>query len=655
MRHFRWLTPLVAASLLPACNSSSKPTVHEPLTWGDAEWPEAPIPQPGGNGSDNGGGGDSDGSTGGVFVPDEDFGGVSECDPFAQDCPEGEKCVAYASTGGQLDANKCVPVTGDGMPGEACTYSSPVEATDDCNSISYCWDVVETVGACAQFCGGTADAPVCPDGTECLIAFDGSLNLCVDNSGDTGTDTGMPDIDDPEQVFEPHDEQVELICPDDPEPVVLYMSNDDSNSQGSPAIVRRLIHEGRHVDQSRVRIHEFLNYYTIATDYPVDKPAEVGIQMRRTNAETGEFTLMLTAKGQQLRAEDRPPLNLVFSLDTSGSMTGEPLDLVKQSMLALAGELRAGDVISLVRWSSDQSVLLQNHAVSGPDDPTLVSIIEQLAPGGSTDLYGGLVTAYDLAEAGYIEDGINRVIIMSDGGANAGVTELDVIAEAAAAEDGSGIYLVGVGVAPASGYRDELMDSLTDAGKGAYIFIDSAAEAELQFTDRFLSNVSVAARNVQMRMTLPWYFGVKSFHGEEYSADPAEVEPQHLAPNDAMSFHQIIAACDPNSIDASDEIEAHVEYLHPVTLEPMSDSLTMKIGALVQSDAAQLRKADAVVGFAKAIIVIDSLLDGGQQAEALATAEAMKSWLADAAQALGDDELLELATLMGDYAVVIGG
>lgn len=119
------------------------------------------------------------------FVPDDDFGAVSECDPFMQDCPDGEKCVPYGSTGGNWDANKCVAVTGDGAPGDTCTYGGVVEATDDCDETSHCWDVMDVdgmnVGVCTAFCSGTADAPQCEPGTSCLIANEGSITLCIQN------------------------------------------------------------------------------------------------------------------------------------------------------------------------------------------------------------------------------------------------------------------------------------------------------------------------------------------------------------------------------------------------------------------------------------------------------------------------------------------
>ncbi|WP_258183010.1 ribulose phosphate epimerase [Enhygromyxa salina] len=137
----------------------------------------------------NSGEGEDDGtdtedpSTSLTFVPEDDFGGVSECDPFAQDCPDGEKCVPYGSTGGNWDANKCVPVTGAGVPGDTCTYAGVVEATDDCDATSHCWDVMDVdgqnVGVCTAFCSGTADDPICEPGTSCLIANEGSITMCI--------------------------------------------------------------------------------------------------------------------------------------------------------------------------------------------------------------------------------------------------------------------------------------------------------------------------------------------------------------------------------------------------------------------------------------------------------------------------------------------
>jgi hypothetical protein len=119
------------------------------------------------------------------FVPEYDEFWGSECDSFSQDCLDGEKCVPYASSGGNWDANKCVPVTGDQAVGEPCSYAGAAEGTDDCDATSMCWDVTdidgELVGTCTPFCMGTADDPECPEGSSCNLSGAGVITLCIFN------------------------------------------------------------------------------------------------------------------------------------------------------------------------------------------------------------------------------------------------------------------------------------------------------------------------------------------------------------------------------------------------------------------------------------------------------------------------------------------
>ena len=119
------------------------------------------------------------------FVPDFDVPASEGCDSFLQDCPAGEKCVPYGSTGGNWDAFKCVTVMGDQGLGEPCTYDGTAEATDDCDENTGCWDVQdidgEAIGTCHAFCMGSPDDPQCPEGSSCLISGSGSINYCILN------------------------------------------------------------------------------------------------------------------------------------------------------------------------------------------------------------------------------------------------------------------------------------------------------------------------------------------------------------------------------------------------------------------------------------------------------------------------------------------
>lgn len=127
------------------------------------------------------------------FVPQTDTdAGISDCDIFAQDCPEGEKCTIYASvTEGAWDTNRCVPVVGDNDRDAPCVYHGFAEGTDDCDAESMCWNLREVdgelVGYCTDFCSGSADDPTCPGGEDegacegygCAVMGNGYMALCL--------------------------------------------------------------------------------------------------------------------------------------------------------------------------------------------------------------------------------------------------------------------------------------------------------------------------------------------------------------------------------------------------------------------------------------------------------------------------------------------
>jgi hypothetical protein len=117
-----------------------------------------------------------------AFVPEEDFiCDCSPCHPLIQDCPEGEKCVPYPSSGEPVpDATKCVFISGEQSPGEPCTMPDPIAANDDCDEASICWDRLDGEhGTCRAFCTGSVDYPICGPGEVCFLAYQGSVNVCV--------------------------------------------------------------------------------------------------------------------------------------------------------------------------------------------------------------------------------------------------------------------------------------------------------------------------------------------------------------------------------------------------------------------------------------------------------------------------------------------
>jgi Ca-activated chloride channel family protein len=277
---------------------------------------------------------------------------------------------------------------------------------------------------------------------------------------------------------------------------------------------------------------------------------------------------------------------------------------------------------------------MDSHVVSGPNDAAVVSMADAMQANGSTNLNAGLTVGYSLAQKNFVPAYLNRVVLISDGQANTGVTDENIIAQGASLNDGDGVYLVGVGVG--DGVNDTLMDTVTDKGRGAYVYLDTLTEATRMFVTRFDETMDVAARAVQVKLDLPWYLGVARFYGEQISTNAKAVEPQHLAPNDAMVFDQVLRPCAAEQFNAEDAVNVTANWLTPTTHEPRSSSASATLGALMSSAASHLPKGMAIVAYAEA-------LKAGSTAAAVAHARAKVA----AAQVLGADaELQEIDSLL---------
>lgn len=427
-------------------------------------------------------------------------------------------------------------------------------------------------------------------------------------------------------------------------PVVLYLSPDDSNSTSSPVQAREAVLGGAGLSYTPLRTWEFLNYYGF--DYPRAEPGAVIVtpQLARVGDSKDSFTLQIGVSSEKIANADRPLMNITLVLDESGSMEGTSMAMQKAACRAIAGSLRKGDVVSMVGWDTENAIKMDGHVITAADDPTLLDAIEALAAGGGTDLNGGLNAGYELAHKQFDQTRINRVVLISDGGANAGVTDIDTISGGAGDQDKDGIYLVGVGVGEGAFYNDALMDAVTDAGRGASLFIPSEAEAEKMFGERFVSTMHVAARDVQVQLDMPPGFKIVRFSGEEYSSDPTQVQPQHLAPNDAMVFHQTLSTCAPEQIGETSEIKVTARYLDARTFKAKEVASSLFIAAAVAEAEPQLEKGAAVFQYAESLKVIRDLPNSAESAAALKLALAV---LADAeASNPGDADLAEIRSVL---------
>jgi Ca-activated chloride channel family protein len=465
--------------------------------------------------------------------------------------------------------------------------------------------------------------------------------------GYPGDGDGDGDHSDPEEPPEEEtgDTESEPAC-DDATPTILYLSPDASNSMSSPVQAREAVLAGwGSLAGLPVRTWEFMNYYDFG--YPEAPAGELEIHAALrpvAGAEEGEadFVMQIGVASETVTHAQRAPMNITFVLDTSGSMQGHSMDMLKASCLAVAGELREGDVVSMVTWDTSNSVILGGYQVSGPNDANLLQRIHDIEAGGGTDLHGGLVSGYELAMSAYDTNRINRVLLISDGGANVGITDEEVIAAHAGGNDEDGIYMVGVGVGSTGSYNDALMDRVTDVGKGASVFINASSEAEKIFGEDFVNTFSVAARDVQVELDLPPGFQIERFSGEEYSEDPTEIEPQHLAPNDAMVFYQSLSTCAPELVEDETLVTITARYRDAITFEDREVVRELSFMELMEGASAPMAKGRAVFDYAEAL----HAKQGTSQGEPVTVEEALAS-LAEAEALLpGDAELGEIRKVL---------
>jgi len=502
-------------------------------------------------------------------------------------------------------------------------------------------------------------APACGDDAASDEGYDTGYNTGGESGsgGDTAGSTtgGLEGGDEEPEPPPPDDEDTETtgeepLC-NDMDDVVLYLSPDDSNSMSSPVQVReQVINKGGSTTGSAaLRPWEFMNYYSF--DYPPAEDGSLAISaelrlLEGFDAEQPHYELQIAVTSEDMSDAERPPMNVTLVVDTSGSMSGASIELLRESCDAIAASLREGDKVSMVEWDTENTWSLAGYAVSGPDDETLLSTIAQLEAGGGTDLNGGLTSGYELAQMTWDIDALNRLVLISDGGANAGETDIEIIGQNAVYGGSDGIYLVGVGVGQ-NNYNDALMDHVTDAGKGASVFINDEAEAWKIFNQDFVNTMALAARDVQVEVTLPPGFEIQRFSGEEYSDDPTEIEPQHLAPNDSMVFFQEVVTCAPELVTDDAEIQVHLTWEDVESFEDRELTRAFSFAELYDADISQLLKGGAILAYAEALVALRFGTDQDKTDEAVARADAA---IAEAQAALPDD--LDLAEVAEVWAAV---
>jgi Ca-activated chloride channel family protein len=261
---------------------------------------------------------------------------------------------------------------------------------------------------------------------------------------------------------------------------------------GSWGVARTLLRDGYLPPPASIRVEEWVNAQP--SDLP-EPDGTVGVSADSTLAPSLTDGTQLVRVGVNTRAAteaDRRPVNITLVVDRSGSMDiRERLGLVQSSLALLADSLRDDDTVSVVSFEDEATPILEPTPVSDTD--AILAAIDELKPGGSTNLEAGLRLGYAEARKSFRDDATNIVLLASDGVANVGRTGPGSLVDEIRSEGTKGIHLVTVGYGMGN-YNDHLMEQLADLGDGFYSYVDDFAEAERLFRDELATSlVPVAA------------------------------------------------------------------------------------------------------------------------------------------------------------------
>lgn len=273
----------------------------------------------------------------------------------------------------------------------------------------------------------------------------------------------------------------------------------DRNTAGY-SLVRNQINNGRKISPTSVRIEEMVNYF----DYNLPRPEEKGIGICSGiidcpwNSENKLVMLGVTTAEQQM---DYKNGNYVFLIDVSGSMSAsDRIGLAKQGMCLLVDSLGEGDVVSIVTYASGIECKMDGIECTSKNKSEIKSKINALRASGATNGEGGLQLAYETAQKHFISDGNNRVILISDGDFNVGMSNTEQMKNFISEKAKSGVYLSVFGVGMGN-MRDDMMETLANNGNGNYAYIDSYKEAEKAFVHDIVGNMITVAKDAKAGIT----------------------------------------------------------------------------------------------------------------------------------------------------------
>ena len=267
----------------------------------------------------------------------------------------------------------------------------------------------------------------------------------------------------------------------------------------SYANVRRFLNGGRLPPPDAVRIEELINYFPYDYAGPDgEAPFAVHVDAASAPWKPEHRLVRIGLQGETVDLSERPDANLVFLIDVSGSMSSpNKLELVQRSMNLLVEQLEGRDRIAVVVYAGASGLALPSTTANNQE--TIKYAIDNLQSGGSTNGGAGIELAYSVARQHFIEGGINRVILCTDGDFNVGTTDRGSLSRLIEEKAKTGVFFSVLGFGMGN-YQDAAMEELSNKGNGNFGYVDSIKEARKVFVDQMLGTLMTIAKDVKIQV-----------------------------------------------------------------------------------------------------------------------------------------------------------
>jgi Ca-activated chloride channel homolog len=405
------------------------------------------------------------------------------------------------------------------------------------------------------------------------------------------------------------------------EPVSTFGIDVDSASYSN---VRRFLEDGQRPPRDAVRLEELVNYFDY--DYAGPGAGEVFAVHQELAAAPWAPERQLLRIALQAANDvggERPPANLVLLIDVSGSMD-EPdkLPLLKSTLKLMVQQLRPIDRIGIVTYAGYAGVLLPSTSAENKD--AILAAIDLLQPGGGTNGSGGIDLAYQLAQQGFQPNGINRVLLATDGDFNIGTSNTEELKQIVSSRRATGIGLSTLGFGTGN-LNDHLMEVLADNGNGSYSYIDSLAEGHKVLVQQLQSTLSTVAGDVKLQVefnpaVVQSYrllgYENRALKREDFSNDRVDAGDVGAGHNVTALYELVLTAeaerlnprrygVDETAISRASTLPAELAYVRLRYKRPGSANSEERSWAVMSNQAnaflqasSSLRFATAVAGFA---------------------------------------------------------